>query len=233
MDIAKIPIESISWMPCFRIIPSRFPPIALFERVTSSEEFEAIYEIEQLTNPRLREEMGNIQLVPKGERLFGEGTSLIMAAFTHLPLTGSRFTDGSFGVYYAGDTLDTAIAETKYHREKFLKDFNSPKIEIDMRVLLADLRGQLHDMTMTLDSDLQDVLHPENYNLSQKIGGLLRKDGMSSWGIHYNSVRHATGKCAAVFRPKILRNCRQERHLCYVWDGAKISHIYRKQFELA
>jgi hypothetical protein len=28
--------------------------------------------------------------------------------------------------------------------------------------------------------------------------------------------------------PLILSNCRQERHLCYVWDGRAISTIYEK-----
>ncbi len=33
----------------------------------------------------------------------------------------------------------------------------------------------------------------------------------------------------AVFRPRLLSNCRQERHLCYVWDGRKIAIIYEKR----
>src|SRR5207244_2015605 len=115
MDLKTIPIKSVKWLPCFRIIPSRFPPIELFERVSTPEEFEAIYEIEQLTNPRVRDEIGNINMIKKEERVFGSGTSNIMAAFTHLPPLGSRFTDGSYGVYYAADSLEAAIAETKYH----------------------------------------------------------------------------------------------------------------------
>lgn len=230
IDINDIPIQRIEWLPCWRIIPSRFPPIDLFERVSTPEEFEMIYEIEQITNPRLRNEMGDIQLVPKEERLFGPGTSQIMAAFTHLPLSNSRFTDGSYGVYYAGNSLETAVAETKYHREKFLQNFNSPYIEIDMRVLLADLNAELHHIT-GLQAIMPEIYHRENYYAAQCLGRKLRAGGLSSFGIHYDSVRYSDGTCIAIFRPRALSCCRQERHLCYVWDGKSISHIYKKQME--
>jgi hypothetical protein len=53
--------------------------------------------------------------------------------------------------------------------------------------------------------------------------------GSGSDGIVHQSVRHAGGECAAVFKPRLLSNCRQERHLCYVWDGQAISTIYEKK----
>ncbi|WP_312136579.1 RES family NAD+ phosphorylase [Brevundimonas sp.] len=47
-------------------------------------------------------------------------------------------------------------------------------------------------------------------------------------GIAYHSVRQDNGECAAIFRPRLLSNCRQERHLCYVWDGQTIATVYEK-----
>ena len=47
-------------------------------------------------------------------------------------------------------------------------------------------------------------------------------------GIVYESVRHEGGECAAVCRPRLLSNCRQERHLCYVWDRVRIETVYEK-----
>ena len=55
----------------------------------------------------------------------------------------------------------------------------------------------------------------------------LRKVGSN--GIIYDSVRQIDGECAAVFRPSLLSNVRQERHLCYVWDGQKIATVYEKR----
>ena len=47
----------------WRIIPSQFQPTQLFERVVAPEDLEAIVELDTLTNPQLRDEVGNIQLV--------------------------------------------------------------------------------------------------------------------------------------------------------------------------
>ncbi len=60
-----------------------------------------------LTNDRLRDEIGDIAIVPLAERLAGPGASPIVAAFTHIGFP-SRFTDGSFGVYYACKSFDGA-----------------------------------------------------------------------------------------------------------------------------
>jgi hypothetical protein len=67
--------------------------------------------LEQLTNPRVRDEVGDIALVPPEERVSGPGASYVMAAFTHVNPKGSRFSDGSFGVYYVAAALETARSQ--------------------------------------------------------------------------------------------------------------------------
>ncbi len=221
----NLPVHPVIWFPCWRIIPSRFPPIDLFERVADPADLGAIYELESLTNDRLREEVGEIQLVHPHDRISGRGTSSIMAAFTHLNAAGSRFSAGTYGVFYASDTLVTAITETRYHREQFMRATSEPPMELDMRVLLADLNQQLHDIR-GMQSVLSDIYARDDYSASQALGERLRAE--NSWGIAYDSVRHSGGECAAVVRPPALSTCRQERHFCYVWDGKRISSIYRK-----
>ena len=220
-----LPVVRVEWKPCRRIVPSRFPPIQLFERVTDPADLEAIFELESLTNPRLRDEVGDIRLVPEGDRIAGPGTSVIMAAFTHLNPLGSRFSDGTWGVFYAANDLDTAIAETKHHRERFMRATEQPRMELDMRVYLVDLAGNLHDLRGRKPTSPL-VYHDDSYAVSQNLARKLRDNGSS--GIVYDSVRHAGGECAAVFLPRLLSNCRQERHLCYVWDGTRIVTIYEK-----
>jgi len=51
------------WRKAYRIVSSRYPPIGVFEGVTDPADLEIIYDIESLTNPRLRDEMGQISLV--------------------------------------------------------------------------------------------------------------------------------------------------------------------------
>ncbi|MCY4190887.1 MAG: RES family NAD+ phosphorylase [Rhodospirillaceae bacterium] len=221
-----LPVARIEWKPCWRIIPSRFPPVQLFERVTDPDDLEAVFELDALTNPRLRNEAGDIDIVPPEDRISGPGTTVIMAAFTHLNPNGSRFSDGTYGVFYAANDLDTAIAETKHHREQFLSATAQARMELDMRVYQVDLDGDLHDLRGQ-KADQPLVYHNDNYAAGQHLARTLREAGSN--GITYDSVRHTPGECVAVFRPPLLSNARQERHLCYVWNGKKVETVYEKR----
>ncbi len=221
------PVARVGWRPCYRILPSRFPPVGLYDRVADPGDLEAVFAVENLTNPRLREEAGEISLVRPGDRIAGEGATPIMAAFTHLNPEGSRFSDGAYGVYYAARSLDTAIAETRYHRALFLARTNEAAIEIEMRTYLADLDGPLHDIRGR--KDLPAVYDPGDYTAGRALGHELRAAG--SYGIVYDSVRDPGGECAGVFRPPVLSNCVQGPHFGYLWDGTRITTVIRKTIE--
>jgi len=223
VDIA---IRHIQWQPCYRIVASRFPPISLFENVADPADLEAIFAIEAMTNDRLRQEAGELDLVPPEDRVSGPGSTPIMAAFTHLNPAGDRFTDGTYGVFYASSTIETAVAETRHSRTRFLAATDEPAQEIDMRAYAVDLDAQLHDIRPLRKSD-PTLYDPDSYAASQALATGLHAAGAD--GIAYQSVRHNGGECTAVFRPRLLSNCRQERHLCYVWDGAVIETAYEKR----
>ena len=217
------PVARIAWRPSWRIIPSRFPPIPLFERVTEPEDLEAVIELAALTDPRLRDEVGNVSLVPPEDRVSGPGATVIMMAFTHLNPNGSRFSDGSYGVFYCAKSLDTSIAETRYHRERFMRATDQPRMELSMRVYQVDLEGNMHDLRGQKATQ-PFIYHPDSYSAGQQLGRTLRQAGSN--GIAYDSVRRVGGECAAVFRPRLLSRVRPERYLRYVWDGFRISDVY-------
>ena len=217
------PLAPVRWQPCYRVIPSRFPTIHLFERIASPEDWEDLYWLESLTNPRLREQVGDIDIVPREDRVFGPGASVIMAPFTHLSSVGSRFADGTFGAFYAGVDLATSIAETRYHREKFLRATRQDVIELDMRCYLSDVVATFHDIRGKR-SQMADIYDPHSYVSSQTFGRALKLGGSN--GVVYESVRHPGGECVAVFRPRLVQNLRQGVHLRYVWDGTRITRIY-------
>jgi len=221
-------LSRVRWRPCWRLVSSRFPPQGLFDRVARPEDLEIVLEIEGLTNDRLRQEAGEINLVPPEDRVSGPGTTPIMAAFTHLNPEGSRFTDGTYGVYYAAKTIDTAIAETTFHRARFLAATEEPPIEIDLRSYASDLDAQLHDIRGLQDTSprLYDP-DPARYGTPQSFAAGLRAQG--SDGIVYDSVRDPGGECVAIFRPPVLAPVRQGSHYCYVWDGRAISAVYEKR----
>jgi hypothetical protein len=208
----------IVWRPSHRLVPSRFPPVGLFDRVAAVEDLEAVYALESLTNDRVREEVGNLRLVPETDRIVGPGTTPVMAAFTHLNPEGSRFSDGSYGVYYCAQALDTALAEVRYHQERFLRRTGEGPLRLELRLYLADLDANLADVRNRPECHL-----PDDYGPSRQLGRAARDGGKD--GVLYRSVRHEGGLCAAVFRPRVLDACRQSSHYAFHYDGTSIVAI--------
>lgn len=202
-----------------RIIPSVYPTINFFEDLVDPSEMDILFEIESMTNDRLRQEAGDIFLVSPEDRISGPGASVVMAAFTHIDKP-SRFTDGSYGIYYAGLTLETAIRETVYSREVFLRATSEDPNEITMRVYEGKIQKPLHDVRHSAFNHL----HHEDYWIeSQNFGRDMRSN--QSWGLIYNSVRHPGGTCIAAFRPRAISLPHQTLHLIYHWNGERITAV--------
>lgn len=220
------PVSRLEWKSAYRIVPSRYPPIDLFERIAPPEDWEALIELESLTNDRLRDEVGQIQLVPPEERVSGPGAGYVMAAFTHIAPFGGRFNDPTFGAYYAAHSLETAVAETRYHRARFLGATAEPPTELDMRVLEARVAGEFHDLR-GLRELFSAEYDPDDYAAGQALARRVR--AIASGGIAFESVRHPAGECVAVHRPRLVTGCRETRTLTYVWDGRTITWVYEKK----
>jgi len=218
------PIVELDWEHQYRIVSSEFPPVNFFEQLVDPELMDELYYIESLTNERLRDEAGDISLVPTEDRISGPGSSPVMAAFTHISTDcPSRFSDGSYGIYYAANSLDTVIEETKYHRAMFLSYTNEDPGEIDMRVYIGEIAKPMHDIR---DDEYEHLHDPDDWTPSQVFGLAMRKT--KSWGIVFNSVRDQGGQCLAALRPPSITIPRQGSHLSYVWDGHTITTVYEK-----
>lgn len=205
----------------YRIVPSRYPPINLFESLVAPEELEILFEIESMTNDRLREEVGEISLVPVSECITGPGASPVMAAFTHIG-NSSRFSEGSYGVYYAGMSVETAILETRFHREQFLSMTNEPVCELEMRCYIGTIQLPLHDIRAKAykQYQLSDIA---SYPDCQRFAAEIRKK--DSAGLYYKSVRDPKGECIAAFKPITISPACQGKHYLYKWDGLSIANV--------
>ncbi len=205
----------------YRIIPTRFPPLELFERLVSPEDLEVAYAIEGLTNDRLRAAAGELYRVPKEDWVTGPNATVVMAAFTHIGRP-SRFSDGSYGVYYAALDEDTAIAETVFHAERFLRETAEPTIELERRCYVGKIRQPLDDLRGPSFADLRD---PDlvTYPTCQAFGAERRAAG--SWGLNYPSARRAGGECIAAFRTRTVSLPVQGKHYRYRWDGTRIDRV--------
>jgi hypothetical protein len=217
------PKISLDWNPAWRVIPTRFPAVNLFDRVAAPEDFEALYALEAMTNDRLRDQVGDISLVPPEERQFGNGSGPIMAAFSHLNPSGSRFSDGSYGVFYCTRKRDTAIAETRYHQTLFMQATNEPPMRLQMRLYTVEAKGRVTDLRKTSQTEPR-IVDPDSYGFSQGIGRALHDEGAS--GILYPSVRHAGGQCLAAFKTTLLKNCLHAAYLEYNWNGQEIDAVF-------
>ncbi len=227
LNFLEIPIKKIRWKNCWRIIPTRFPSINPYEKVSSQADLSKLHQIEGMTNQRLRQERGQIHLVPPKDVVTGPGSSYIMAAFTHLNPDGSRFSNGTWGIYYAAHTMETAIQETIYHKTQgFMSATDETSTDLDMLVLTANLNASLHDIRK-MQTNLPEIYSKKNYAAGQILGRTLKEN--NSWGIAYNSVRHRGGENIAIFRPPALSHCCPMKHLTYHWDGTKISVFYEKK----
>ena len=202
---------------------SQFPPVGLWDRIADPADFDALAELEGLTNPRIREELGALATIPSHRRVSGPGTTPIMAAFTHWSPEPSRFCDGTFGVFYASRAVDTAIRETRFHRERFLAATQQPAQQVTVRCYVTSIRCELDDIR-----DGYPALHdpnPDAYPMSASFARKLRD--VNSNGIAYRSVRHEGGECAAVFWPDCLEPCVQGSHYAYHWEGSSITAVIR------
>ena len=217
------PVARLKWHPAYRVIPSRFPAVGLFERVASPEDFDALYALEAMTNNRIRDEVGDISLVPPEERLFGPGSTCIMAAFTHPNPQGSRFSDGSYGVFYCARKRDTALAETRHHSTLFMQATREPPMRLQMRLYTVEAKGEAADLREASKSDPR-IVAPDDYSHTQAIGRTLRASG--ALGILYPSVRHPGGECLAALRTGIVKNCLHAAYLEYHWNGQGIDAVF-------
>lgn len=219
IDIETLPCNEIKER-VYRVILSRYPQVHLFERVSNPEDWDVLYTVESLTNPRLRDEVGDIHLVPREDRVYGNGASWIMAAFTHPPVDGrgGRF-NRDFGIYYCAADESVALAESSFHRARFLRESRVQKTTQEVRVIRAELGPvKLHDVRHMDGS----IYHPDDYSDAQQLGYALR--GAKSYGVHYNSVR-VKGECYGVMRPKALSDAIHWRYLRFHYEQGVIVDV--------
>jgi hypothetical protein len=205
----------------YRIVPSRFPPITLFERLVSPEELEIAYAIESLTNDRLRAQAGDLHRVPREQWVTGPGASVVMAPFTHLG-RASRFSDGGYGVYYAALDEDTAIAETAFHVARFLRQTREPPIEVDQRLYVGRIREPMDDVRGAAFEHLRSP-DLDTYPVCQAFGRARREAGAA--GLFYRSARRDGGECIGAFRPTAVTLPTQGKHFRYVFDGERVASV--------
>jgi hypothetical protein len=212
----------VRWPQTHRLVLSRFPPIDLYDDVADPHDWEALAAAQARTNPRIYEEIGDLSLVPPERRISGPGASWVMAAFTHVsPDRRTRFSDGSYGVYYAGNSLETALREHTYHMGRFYADAGMAAAWIsEVRQLIGTIDAELIDIR---GAGFSALLDPDDYGASQAFARTQRLADAD--GIVYPSVRDPGGECIAAFFPDVVTPPVQADHFRYYWNGAAVSYV--------
>jgi hypothetical protein len=194
--------------PSFRLIPSRFPPIGLFDTVATAADLAATMELAGWTNDRLVAE--RVARLPREEWVHGRpNASIVMAAFLHVPPGGSRFNGPDLGAWYASAALPTAAAEVAHHLRREAVATSVPIMRRQFRCYQARLDGRFLDLRGQRESR-PDVHDPVSYIASQALGETVRASGEA--GIVWDSVRHAGGVCVVSFRPTAVLDIVQTDH---------------------
>jgi hypothetical protein len=215
------PTTRVLWGETHRLVLSHFPRIDLYDDVADPRDWEALACAQARTNARIWEEIGDLSLVPVERRIGGPGASWVMGAFTHVsPDRVSRFSDGSYGAYYAGDRLATALAEHTHHMGRFYAAAGMDAAWIsEVRQLIGALDAALLDLR---GGGFAALLDPDDYGRSQAFAR--QHLGAGADGIVYPSVRHRPGQCVAAFYPDVVGVPAQGDHFRYYWDGKQITY---------
>ncbi|MBY3168692.1 RES family NAD+ phosphorylase [Rhizobium laguerreae] len=194
--------------PSYRLIPSQFPPIGLFETVTRVADLQAVMELVGWTNDRLVAD--RIQRLPEDQWVYGvANASIVMAAFLHVAPGGMRFNGPDLGAWYAADDLRTAAAEVGHHLRREAVARGVATMARTYRSYSANLIGDYLDIRgeQTLRPDVYDGT---SYAASQMLGEEVRSSGGA--GILYDSVRLRGGVAIVAHRPRNIQGVVQADH---------------------
>ncbi len=218
------PVAGVHWRRTCRLVPSRYPTAGLFDRVASPHDLPELFELEGWTNDRLSNELGLLHVIPEDEWVAGPMASVVMAAFCHPPAGGARFSDGTRGAWYAGRTLDTALAESLHRRTNELAEIGVDETRVQMRLYHADFDASFHDLRDD-NAEWAPLRDPDDHAPTQKLGKALLEGGSN--GVVYPSARHDGGECLAAFRPRLAANVQIGGHFEYRWRGRDAPSVRR------
>ena len=201
-------MTTLASRPTYRLIPSRFPPIGLFDTVATAADLPAVLDLVGWTNDRLVLE--RLNRLPESDWVFGRpNSSVVMASFMHVAPGGMRFNASELGAWYAAAALLTAVAEVGHHLRREAVATSVTTLTRTYRTYTATLAGQFVDLRG------QAAARPELYDLksyarSQPFGEGVRSSGGN--GIVYDSLRHVGGENVVAYVTRDIEDVVQTDH---------------------
>lgn len=158
-----------------------------------------------------------------------EWFNAIIWPFSHWQ--ASRFSDGTYGVWYGSESVETTVYESAYHWYRgLLSDagFERMTVIAERKVYSVACNAALLDLRNAVDKH-PDLLHPSDYAFCQSVGSRIHREGHP--GLLTPSVRRPGGENVAIFNPNVLTNPRDNCQLTYRLEDDQI--VVEKQTGVA
>jgi hypothetical protein len=139
----------------------------------------------------------------------------------------SRFSDGTYGVWYGSESVETTVYESAYHwYSGLLSDagYEREAIVSERTIVSVKCAATLLDFRKAART-FPELLHPSDYSYPHSVGARIHHEGHP--GLIIQSVRRPDGENIAVFNPAVLTKPREIGHLTYKLDRDSI--IVEKQ----
>lgn len=194
--------------PTWRLVPSRFPPIGLFDTVATAADAAVVMELAGWTNDRLVAE--RIDRLPRDQWVYGrQNASIVMASFLHVAPDGMRFNGPDLGAWYASASIVTAAAEVGHHLRREAVARSVKVMQRTYRSYSAILTGDYLDICAK-QAEQPDAYASDSYDGGQALGEKVRASGAS--GLVYDSLRHQGGRNVVGYRPASITEVLQTDH---------------------
>jgi hypothetical protein len=134
----------------------------------------------------------------------------------------SRFSDGTYGVWYGSESVETTVYESAYHWYRgLLSDAGYERMAViaERKVYSVTCNAALLDFRQkTLEHSA--LLHPLDYAFCQSVGTRIHREGHP--GLLTQSVRRPIGENVAIFNSDVLSNPRHHCQLTYRLEDNQI-----------
>ena len=196
-----------------RLIPSRFPPVDVYERLGDARLRAAAVRIEGLTNPRLA---SKARIEAAAGSCSHRTQNWNHAPFAYRNPEGSLLLDPARPALELLRTVEEALAYFLVRREAFLGRTDEPPTHLDMRLLRTPVEGDFVDLTRLSPDELG--------RRGRAIGRSLYDAGAS--GALFDHPSHGGARTLSVFDGSVLGHTDQATHYRFAWDGARIKSVY-------
>ncbi len=199
----------------YRLIPSRFPPVAVYEGLVANDRLDALVAVENLTNPRLRSEARIANASGEDPRTAARLQNWNLAPFAYGNPEGSTFFGEERPCLEVAIERQTALAVSVARRQRFLERTAEAAIGLDMRMFKTPVSGRF--------LDLRDLAAEDVHARGRELGKMLSDD---LDGFLFRPIERPSASAISIVGGTVLAATLQTVHYRYMWNGERISLLY-------